>query len=1079
MSELFLSVSQTEPGCLPSIAMALAQAGPGATIMVQPGVYRESLTLSGDVILVAEDGAGTVTVDGGDGAAMLVNGTATLRGITIAGGSDQLPAVQVRTGTLALSSCEVTGRGVVALHVPSGTLSADGSTVTNPDGAGVLVETGGVVRMTGSTIRGIGSAALAVAGGEVHVSDSAITEVTGSGLLSTRTGRGVLERCDISAVTGPAIVADDETTIQLRNVVVHDSPGGGALLNGGRPVLADCEFRDLGAHGVVLTGSAAPALDNCTIRGAAGHGVLVTGAATGTFTGCVIEATASAPLAVIGTAAPKWMAGRITAGGDTAAVVFEEEARGSIDGLIVTGGRSGLAVGGSAAPTLSGLTVSGSVDQGLHLAGTGAVTVRAGRVDGGAVAAVVVGDGARLTADDLTLRGGRCGLILDGGARAELTSADVSGAREAGVLVRSGAALTARRSRMYGNPVGVRFASGSTGILEETEAVENSRDGVLVETTRPVEIRGGRYNGNGDGGARADAKREVGAPVVPRPEVTKDGGDGASSLLAELEAMVGLAGVKKEVATLVGLHRIGIKRAAAGLPAPPMSRHMVFAGAPGTGKTTVARLYGKILAALGVLPQGQLIEASRADLVAEHIGGTAVKTTEKFNAAKGGVLFIDEAYTLMPVEGGGHDFGREAVDTLVKLMEDHRDEVVVIVAGYSPQMRAFLGANPGLASRFAKTIEFESYSTAELVTIVERICSTHHYSLEYDTRIALTTLFDGMVRDENFGNARVARKVFEEMVGRQAYRLSQDEDAAGVALAQLLPQDLGEAAESGVRVGAAGEQEQIDKMLGKLNGMIGLAAVKREVSDMIDLLATVRQRVAAGLPAPSVSRHLVFSGPPGTGKTTVARLYGDLLTALGVLNGGQFVEVARADLVGEYIGHTAHRTKEAFERARGGVLFIDEAYTLAPPGVANDFGREAIDTLVKLMEDHRDEVVVIAAGYEQEIEAFLAANAGLASRFSRRIHFANYTPDELTAIFQRLALGNGYECPGETLTAVRRHFEGVAFTRTFGNGRYARQVLDEVITRQAGRIRTLPSPTVEQLRTLLVEDVSPNIGVPA
>jgi hypothetical protein len=156
-------------------------------------------------------------------------------------------------------------------------------------------------------------------------------------------------------------------------------------------------------------------------------------------------------------------------------------------------------------------------------------------------------------------------------------------------------------------------------------------------------------------------------------------------------------------------------------------------------------LYGQILAAIGVLPTGQLVEVSRADLVAEHIGGTAMKTTERFNAAIGGLLFLDEAYTLAPVEGGGtgHDFCREAIDTLVKLIEDHRDKVVVIAAGYSTRMRQFLDSNPGLASRFSKTMEFESYSTDELVTIVERLCGTHHYSLEYDTRAALEKLLDG------------------------------------------------------------------------------------------------------------------------------------------------------------------------------------------------------------------------------------------------------------------------------------------------------------------------------------------------
>ena len=241
-----------------------------------------------------------------------------------------------------------------------------------------------------------------------------------------------------------------------------------------------------------------------------------------------------------------------------------------------------------------------------------------------------------------------------------------------------------------------------------------------------------------------------------------------------------------------------------------------------------------------------------------------MKTTEKFTEARGGVLFIDEAYTLAPVDGGGsgHDFGREAIDTLVKLMEDHRDEVVVIVAGYSMQMRGFLESNPGLASRFSKTIEFESYSTAELVTILEQLCRTHHYSLEYETRQALVRLFDGMPRGASFGNGRVARKVFEEMIGCQAYRLSQAGSSSGVELAQLLPQDLGAAEASGVRAGAA-RTGDVDGLLANLNNMIGLSAVKREVAEMIDLLATAQARVNAGLPAPSVSRHLVFSGPPG------------------------------------------------------------------------------------------------------------------------------------------------------------------------------------------------------------------------
>ncbi|MFG1610229.1 right-handed parallel beta-helix repeat-containing protein [Actinoplanes sp. NPDC049265] len=1059
MNTNVLSVSQTEPGCESTISAALAAATPGATIVVQPGVYREQLHLSGDVTVVAEDGRGTVTVDGGDGVTVFTAGGApVLRGLVLTGGGPDLPAVQVGRGVATLADCEVHAHAVVAVHAPGGRLEMTDCVVRNPDGAGLLVEKTGQAAVTGCTLREIGASAVVATGGADPVLRACtITDVRGSAVLSTRDGRGTLQRCDISAVDGPAVAVEGDSELRLTGTTVHDTPGAGIVVTGGAPVLEDCELRAIGGHGIVVSGTARPAVTRTRIRSVGGHGILLVEEAAGEFGECRVEEARAAAIAIGDQARPVFSGGHVN-GGDEPGLLFTGPATGHIRGTVVGGGRTAVALTGSAAPALEDLCVRDCSETGVRVAEQARPVIRRGRIERCQTAGLEVGEGATVEATELVVRDGRHGVTVAAGATVLLNNCDIADAGDAGVLAGHGATVTAVRCRIHGGGVGVRFAPGATGQLDDCEVIDNARDGVVVETREAVKVTGGALTGNGGAGVR----RTKPSSPDDRPE---------GELLGELAGLVGLAAVKQEVATLVGLHQVAARRAAAGLPAPPMSRHMVFAGAPGTGKTTVARLYGKILAALGALKTGQLVEVSRADLVAEHIGGTAVKTAERFAEAIGGVLFIDEAYTLSPVEGGsGHDFGREAVDTLVKLMEDHRDEVVVIVAGYSAQMRAFLTGNPGLASRFSKTVEFESYSTAELVTIVEKMCRAHHYALEYDTRVALAALFDGMVRDTSFGNARVARKVFEEMIGRQAFRLSQSTSASGVELAQLLPQDLGAPPASGVRAGD-GRAEEVEQMLGRLQSMIGLAAVKREVSEMIDLLSTARARVAAGLPAPSLSRHLVFSGPPGTGKTTVARLYGDLLTALGVLAGGQFVEVARADLVGEYIGHTAQRTREAFERARGGVLFIDEAYTLAPPGVQNDFGREAIDTLVKLMEDHRDDVVVIAAGYEREIEVFLAANSGLASRFSRRIHFANYSPDELVAIFQRLAMASGYECPGETLVALREHFERVPRTATFGNGRYARQVLDNAVTRQAGRLRTLSSPTVEQLRTLTVADI--------
>jgi len=376
-------------------------------------------------------------------------------------------------------------------------------------------------------------------------------------------------------------------------------------------------------------------------------------------------------------------------------------------------------------------------------------------------------------------------------------------------------------------------------------------------------------------------------------------------------------------------------------------------------------------------------------------------------------------------------------------------------------------------------VEFENYEPTELVQIMELICQSHNYALEHETRGVLAAYFEKITRDASFGNGRAVRKIFEEMVGRQASRLSTMPDASVADLTRFLPADLGIAAPQGAD-GRGSDRQLIDTLLGQLYDMTGLAQVKQEVATLIDLIASARQRERAGLPVPPMSRHLIFAGAPGTGKTTVARLYKDILTALGVLDGGPLVEVARPDLVGEYIGHTAQRTREAFNRAKGGVLFIDEAYTLAPRNSSgNDFGREAIDTLVKLMEDHRDEVVVIAAGYTQEMAGFLAANPGLSSRFSRHVLFEDYTADELVTIFCQHAAAAGYECPDETLGILRTHFDLVPRGKSFGNGRYARKVLEEVITRQAGRLRSMAAPSDADLRTLTPDDAEPLATAPA
>ncbi|MFC3452992.1 right-handed parallel beta-helix repeat-containing protein [Amycolatopsis speibonae] len=295
----------------------------------------------------------------------------------------------------------------------------------------------------------------------------------------------------------------------------------------------------------------------------------------------------------------------------------------------------------------------------------------------------------------------------------------------------------------------------------------------------------------------------------------------------------------------------------------------------------------------------------------------------------------------------------------------------------------------------------------------------------------------------------------------------------GIAIAEGATPKVSEAADPGT----AGDSA-LDEMLAELDAMIGLPEVKEEVRALVDELQVNEWRRRAGLPVGAAGHHLIFAGAPGTGKTTVARIYGKLLKALGVLPIGEFREVSRRDLVGQYIGHTAEKTATVFEEAKGGVLFIDEAYTLTRlAGSGGDFGQEAIDTLVPLMEDHRDEVAVIVAGYTDEMVDFLAANPGLASRFGKTIEFENYNPAELLAIFGRMAAAGDYELDPGAAPVLTDHFRRVSGDVNFGNARDARLLFEKARTAQSQRLRLMGRmPALEELRGLHVADVEAAIA---
>ena len=540
----------------------------------------------------------------------------------------------------------------------------------------------------------------------------------------------------------------------------------------------------------------------------------------------------------------------------------------------------------------------------------------------------------------------------------------------------------------------------------------------------------------------------------------------AGKPMDELNHLIGLAAAKLEIKEISDFVAVQNARKSRGLPISDFSYHLAFTGNPGTGKTTVARLVAQIYKELGILSKGQLVEVTAKDLVAGYVGQTAIKTSEVINKSLGGVLFIDEAYSLLDKAGQG--YGQEAIDTLLKEMEDHRDDLAVIVAGYDDLMKQFVESNPGLKSRFNKFIHFEDYTPDEMYEIFISLCRKGKYTITPEAQDIAKQYFKTVceTRADDFANGRTARNFFENILQKQAARIASLNDKTENVLSTITEADVAWCMEDD----QPGMEETLEDILSEFNSLVGLDMVKEEISDLVYVMQHQQRRKAQGLKVPSLSLHLVFMGNPGTGKTTVARYVAKIYKALGFLTKGQLIETDRSGLVAGYVGQTAIKTSEVINKASGGVLFIDEAYTLAT-GAQGDFGQEAIDTLLKAMEDKRDDFAVIVAGYDDLMDDFIHSNPGLESRFTRYIHFADYTPDEMYDIFKMACDRNQYELADDAIDAVKDYFNSVTASEA-GNGRGARNFFEKVITQQAKRSAKNHGDTINGLSTITGSDIA-------
>ena len=574
------------------------------------------------------------------------------------------------------------------------------------------------------------------------------------------------------------------------------------------------------------------------------------------------------------------------------------------------------------------------------------------------------------------------------------------------------------------------------------------------------------------------------AAIVLAPDENID--QSFEEVMVRLDALIGLEGIKTQVLNHAKyIQFLQLRKDKGFEEKEEINVHSVFIGNPGTGKTTVAKMMGLLYKKMGLLTKGNVHEVDRVDLVGEYIGQTAPKVKDNIEKARGGVLFIDEAYALARSNDDSKDFGREVIEILVREMSNGPGDLAIIVAGYPKEMHHFLDSNPGLKSRFKLYFEFSDYLPQVLSLIAEFACKEKGVLLTPTAKAKIDEIIISAyrTRDRSFGNARFVYDLVEKAKVKLGLRVmsldtpqSLDKNALStielddVQKIELLPRfEL-----PNIPV----DEALLHESLEELNRLIGMESIKAQINELVRLVRFYRETGRDVLN--SFFLHTVFVGNPGTGKTTVARILTKIYKALGVLERGHMVETDRQGLVAGHVGGTAIKTAERIDEAMGGVLFIDEAYSLTLRGAGisgNDYGDEAVQTLLNRMEDHRGKFFVFVAGYPDNMEAFLKANPGLNSRFDKMLKFDDYSPVELNQIALQMFNQQGIIPTPEAEAHLKIYLAFLYDYRDkyFGNARTVRNIVNEALKNNNLRLAALPPE--ERAKTpanlLTLEDVAP------
>ncbi len=542
--------------------------------------------------------------------------------------------------------------------------------------------------------------------------------------------------------------------------------------------------------------------------------------------------------------------------------------------------------------------------------------------------------------------------------------------------------------------------------------------------------------------------------LTTRSSKNKGTNSNVANPMKELESMIGLGSLKKQLRGKIAKIKLDQLRKGQGLPTKPQQLHMAFLGNPGTGKTTVAKILGQIYKDIGVLSKGHVVMEDRSTLMTQNWGGEGEMVNKALEKAQGGILFIDEAYDLITEHKS--DPGKLIISALLQAMSDeNRRDFMVIFAGYTMPMERLLSKNPGLRSRL-KSVYFDDFNVSEMMQIADLWLGKNCYKLSCDAR----KYFEGVVssayaaRNENFGNARYVVNLLEnEVQPAMAERVMTQETL-------MAPLSLLTTIEACDIPNYNAESEEASEAIARLDKMVGLGELKRQIRSHLSYIRFVQARRDNKIETPIPPLHMVFTGNPGTGKTSVAEYIGDIYRSMGLLSLGNVIKVTRADIIDQYIGGTEENMKNILTAAHGNILFIDEAYTLFSKN-DKDVGKNAIEVLLDSLGKENIDMIVILAGYPKEMEELLNINPGLKGRFPYTFNFEDYDEAELFEIAEDVVKRNSLKLTDGATQALKALIRKECKMKgsNFSNARFVvRLITTQVLPNMAVRLEGETDP---------------------